>query len=163
MMRALLEGFAIRLGWPRIDDALAATMETLLAGMKTYRIPDDFPRIIRIDLALHRLIVERAGSPLLLDLWASLNGQLGALIPLAVERSHASVEDLVVMHQRLIDAVPRARPRCAARNDLDHYVRGGPDADALTLAIERVLGTLAKRTAPSGALMRGHKLQTREW
>jgi GntR family transcriptional regulator, rspAB operon transcriptional repressor len=162
MTRALLEAFAARLAWRRIDDAMIETMEALLAEMTACRLPDDFPRIIQIDLALHRLLVERAGSPRLLDLWASLNGQIGALMLVAVERSHATVEDVVTFHRRLIDAMRARDPLVLQATIIDHYVRGGLDADALTSAIERVLGTLAEPEAPSGASTRGPEPRVQE-
>ncbi|HXX38273.1 MAG TPA: GntR family transcriptional regulator [bacterium] len=155
MVRALLEGFAVRLGWQYLDDALVAAMETLLAEMQACRIPDDFPRIIQVDLALHRLLVERAGSPRLLNLWTSLNGQIGALMLVAVERSHATVEDVVTFHRRLIDAIRGRDPLVLQETIIDHYVRRGLDADAITSAIERALKALSTPEAPSDAATPG--------
>lgn len=162
MTRALLEAFAACLAWRSVDNAMIETMETLLAEMKACRLPDDFPRIIQIDLALHRQLVERAGSPRLLDLWTSLNGQIGALMLVAVERSHATVEDVVTFHRRLIDAMRARDPLVLQATIVDHYVRGGLDTDALTSAIERVLGTLAEPEAPSGVSRGGPDPQIRE-
>ena len=89
--RALLESFAVSSGYARIDGALFATLEACLERMRMCHLPDDVPALIQIDLAFHRPLIELGGSRRLIELWSSLNGQIGALVLTSLEHQHARV------------------------------------------------------------------------
>ena len=145
--RALLEGFAAHQACRHIDATLIAELETLLREMGACRLPEQFPEVLRIDLAFHRGLLERAGSRRLLDLWASLNGQIGALMLLAVERRHATIGDLVDLHRRLLDAVKSRDPRTLQDAVIEHYV-GVPAGAAPASAAAQVIAALAPGDGP---------------
>lgn len=123
--RALLEGYAVRIGYHRIDAAVIAEIERLIAEMAGCVLPRDVPRLSRIDLALHRLLVEGADMPRVRDLWASLDGQMSALFLTSLENKHASIDDVVAFHQRLLDAVRSGDVVVAQQGVIDHYVGCG--------------------------------------
>lgn len=146
--RALLEGFAAHLACAHIDAALIAELEMLLREMEACRLPEQFPEVLRIDLAFHRGLLERAGSRRLLDLWASLSGQIGALMLLAVERRHSTIGDLVNLHRRLLDAVKSRDPRRLQDAVIEHYVGVPADVATAAAAAAQVIAALASGDGP---------------
>lgn len=141
--RALLEGFAARLACPRIDARLIAELGELLRKMEACRLPDEFPAVLQIDLAFHGRLLERAGSRRLSDLWAGLNGQIGALMLLAVERRHATIGDLVDLHRRLLEAVRSRNPDTLQHAVIEHYVGAPSPEDAGVAAAAQLIAALA--------------------
>ena len=121
--RALLESFAVAIAHPQLDAATFAQLENYLAEMAAAKLPQDLPRLIQIDLAFHRLLVERSGSARVIDLWSSLNGQIGALFIRGVEQQHAQIDDIVALHQGLLDAVRSPDVAVAQQAVLEQYVR----------------------------------------
>jgi len=141
--RALLEGFAVGIGYARIDARVLIQMEDCIDRMRRCRLPDDVPQLIQIDLAFHRPLVEVSGSRRLIELWSSLSGQIGALVLRSLEEQHARIEDVAAFHQRLLDAIRSGDPEVAKRGVLDHYVRV-EDRDAVrNELIQQITGTLA--------------------
>lgn len=128
-MRALLESFAVSVGFARVDQQLIAGLERYRAQMLACRLPDDVPTLIQIDLAFHRPLAELAGSPRLVELWSSLNGQMGALILSSIERQHAQIDDVGALHQRLIDALRSGDRTLAQAAVIEHYVRADERAE----------------------------------
>jgi DNA-binding GntR family transcriptional regulator len=121
--RALLESFAVRTGYGRIDATVLGEIRACVDQMRACRLPDDLPQLIQIDLAFHRSLIEASGSRRLVALWSSLNGQIGALVLRSLEEQQASIEHVVAFHQQLLDAVASGDPQRAQRAVLDHYVR----------------------------------------
>jgi DNA-binding GntR family transcriptional regulator len=142
--RALLESFAVGLGYQRINNEVLGQMADCLEQMRRCRLPDDVPRLIQIDLAFHRPLVEAAGSRRLMELWSSLGGQIGALVLRSLEEQHAQIEDVVAFHQRLLDAIASGHPEIAKRGVLDHYVRVEDRLAVRNELIQQITGTLVE-------------------
>jgi DNA-binding GntR family transcriptional regulator len=121
--RALLESFAVRTGYSRIDAAVLGPMQGCIDQMRACSLPGDLPQLIQIDLGFHRPLVEASGSRRLFGLWSSLSGQIGALVLRSLEEQQASIDDVVAFHQVLLDAIASGNPQLAQRAVLDHYVR----------------------------------------
>ena len=121
--RAMVESFAVTIGLSRLDAKEFEILEEHLAAMTTCILPADLPRLIKIDLAFHGLLVKSANSAQLMNLWSSLNGQIGALFIRGIERQHAGTADIVAMHGHLLDAVRTSEPDVVQRAVLEHYVR----------------------------------------
>jgi DNA-binding GntR family transcriptional regulator len=141
--RALIESFAVSSGYTRIDERLFDTLEGCLERMRRCRLPGDVPELIQIDLAFHRPLIELGGSRRLIELWSSLNGQIGALVLTSLEAQHASIDDVVAFHKQLLDALRSGDAQIAQQGVIDHYVRV-EDRDAHRLAhMQQLIGTLA--------------------
>lgn len=140
--RALLEGFAVGAGFERIDAGVLGHMEALLAEMGGCRLPADTPRLMQLDVDFHRPLVAAAGSPRLLELWSGLNGQIRALFLTTLESEHVRIEDIVALHQLLIDAVRSGDPEHAQRTVFQHYVRL-PDGQGPPPAFAQILAAMA--------------------
>jgi DNA-binding GntR family transcriptional regulator len=141
--RALLESFAVGVGYQRIDDGVLGRMAECIDQMRRCRLPDDVPRLIQIDLAFHRPLVEASGSRRLIELWSSLSGQIGALVLRSLEEQHAQIEDVVAFHERLLDTIGSGDPDIAKRGVLDHYVRVEDRLAARNELILQITGSLA--------------------
>lgn len=141
--RALLEGFALTVGYAHVDSQTFADLEACLACMARCRIPQDVPELVQIDLAFHRILVERSGSVRLIELWASLNGQIGALFIRGIERQHADVEAVVAMHRDLLEAVRSPDPTVLQQAVLDHYVGSSTGAAEVAPLVHQAIQTLA--------------------
>jgi DNA-binding GntR family transcriptional regulator len=141
--RALLESFAVRAGYVRIDTLVIDRMQRCIAQMRLCRLPDDVPQLIQIDLAFHRNLIELAESRRLVELWSSLNGQIGALVLRSLEQQHANIEDVMAFHQRLLDTIQSGDAAAAQQGVIDHYVRQ-EERDTVRLALmQQLVGTLA--------------------
>lgn len=134
--RALLESYAVRVGYGRFDDTLFARLEALLAAMRGCTLPADTARLIQFDLDFHQILVEAAGSPRLAELWSNLNGQVRALYLTTLENERADISYVVEFHQQLLAALRSGDPKRAQRAVLEHYVRRDDDADRLDLVDE---------------------------
>ncbi len=145
MVRALLEAFAVQLARNRFDGRLIDELSALVGKLRACQLPDDFPRLIQIDLAFHRLLVERAGSRRLLDIWSALNGQIGALMLLGVERRHATIDDVLAYHEGVLSAMRARDPDLVQRRIIDHAIGDLPQSTAVRESIVQVLETLATR------------------
>ena len=143
--RALLESFAVRTGFARIDKHMLGSMEACIEQMRSCRIPDDVPRLIQIDQAFHRPLVDAAGSQRLTELWASLNGQIGALFLRGIERQQADIDDVVAFHQQVLDAIRSADPETAQQSIIDHYVRQAERDAVRSSLIRGVVGNLSPK------------------
>ena len=147
--RALLEGYAVRIGFRLIDEALLARLERLTDGMGTCRLPRDVPHLIQLDLDFHRLIVEICESPRIIELWSNLSGQIRALFITTLENEHATVEYIVRFHRQLIDGLRSGDPSIAQQAVLTHYVRNpaGEQASALVAVIDSLAQSMGVHAA----------------
>ncbi len=143
--RALLEGFAVRVGYDRLDSDAIAHLAELIEQMTTCQLPDDLPRLIQIDLAFHRTLIECVDMPRLVELWASLNGQIGALILSGIENWHATTADVVNLHRRLLASVRSHDPVTMQETVIEHYIRDQSGNDATTAAMTGVIAAVAMR------------------
>jgi len=147
--RAILEAYAVTAGFAQLDAAVFARLENLLADLARCRLPEDTPRLIQIDLAFHRLLIGAADSPRIRDLWASLDGEMSALILSSIEHHHAGIADIVGFHRALLDALRFGDPEVAREGVIVHYigVDGGGGGSLAEMAA--LIEAMARRTAPS--------------
>jgi DNA-binding GntR family transcriptional regulator len=140
--RALLESYAVMVGFERVTPALLDAMDADIAEMSTCQLPRELPRLLRIDLRFHRRLMECARMPRLLQLWSSLDAQIGALYIRAIEQQMPTIDFIVSFHRQFVDAL-RTGERAAARQAvLHHYVRFYEPADARVESLEMAVETL---------------------
>lgn len=141
--RALLESYAVTVGFDRIDETVLADMEALVEEMRGCRLPNELPRLVRIDLTFHRRLLECAQMPRLLELWSSLDGQIGALYIRAIEEYKTESDYVVSFHGKFIAALRSGDPAVAREAVLEHYVRFNDPAVSRADAIAEAIATLA--------------------
>ena len=162
-LRILLEGFALTVGYQRVDQAWLSQLADCIAEMRTCRVPEDVPRLIQIDLTFHGLLIELADSPRLKELWSTLNGQIGALFLRGVETHRFSSDDVADLHQTLLSAL--------GTGDLDQMLQGlaehyAPGAGAIGNTSRRMVGfieALALRYLAAGKALDGSSQPERAW
>ncbi|MDQ3548375.1 MAG: GntR family transcriptional regulator [Chloroflexota bacterium] len=140
--RALLESYAVTVGFERITDAVLSQMDALIVDMGECRLPNELPRLLRIDIAFHRKLVECAEMPRLLELWSSLDGQLGSLYIRAIERDVPAIDFVVSFHAELLVALRSGDPSEARKAVLDHYVRFNDPTLSRATALDQAIETL---------------------
>jgi DNA-binding GntR family transcriptional regulator len=152
--RALLEAFAVTVGYARLDDALVQELESLLEAMGTCDIPKEFPRLVEIDLAFHAKLVQLAGMPRLFDVWSRLNGRIGALYIRGVEEMHLHTDDLVTLHRNLLNAI-RSGSDHGQLAIIQHYVREDGSRSTPGMAAQNLLNVASRRLTAEPARVQG--------
>lgn len=120
--RALLESYALNTGFAALDETVLAQLDALLDEMRSLILPDDVPRLVQIDIAFHSLLIAGADAPKVCELWAGLNGRMSVLFLSALENRHASIDDVVTLHQVLLDDLRTGDLSQAQDAVVTHYV-----------------------------------------
>lgn len=150
-MRALVEAYTVTIGGAQITDAALDALRQQVDAMSKCILPRDMPQLIQHDLAFHQMIAELGGSELLLELWSSLSGRIGALILRSLEQKMLNVADVVRYHAEVIEALQSRNPEIGRRAIIRHYIRGQQNEQAQTDAVNMVAETtFALAVAPTG-------------
>ncbi len=107
--RYVLEAAGYGEALPASRERLVEEIEATLATMASAASAGDTAGVIRADTELHRAVMVAVGHPVLLDLWESLNGQMGALMRSDLDRQGIGLDETVGRHARLL-AVIRDQP-----------------------------------------------------
>jgi GntR family transcriptional regulator, rspAB operon transcriptional repressor len=123
--RYVLEAAAYHDALPGNRERLVADMESALARMESAARSGDTAGVILTDTDLHRAVMTAAGHPVLLDLWESLNGQMGALMRSDLDRQGIGLDVTAGGHARLLSVIrERAADEVIAALRL-HYLDPG--------------------------------------
>lgn len=133
--RALIEGYAVGMGVREMAESDLQQMRQLVGVMGSCRLPRDLPLLIQTDIAFHRIITGLCGSAMMLEMWSTLNGRLGALIMSSLERKQLNTADVVRYHTDVVDALATRDPAIARREMAAHYLRGFPRERVATDAL----------------------------
>ncbi len=140
-MRALVEAYTITVGGALIASDTLDALRQQVEAMGKCVLPKDMPQLIQHDLIFHQMIAELGGSELLLELWSSLSGRIGALILRSLEDKKLNVADVVRYHAEVIDALESREPEIGRRAIIQHYIRGQLNEQAQTDALSAVAQT----------------------
>ncbi len=140
-MRALVEAYAITVGGAQITDVTLDALRQQIGAMDACVLPKDLPQLIQHDLAFHERIAELASSDMLLELWSSLSGRIGALILRRLEEMKLNVADVVRYHADVVTALATRDPETGRQAVIRHYIRGQQDEEAQTAALSAVAQT----------------------
>jgi DNA-binding GntR family transcriptional regulator len=146
-MRALLEAYTITLGGAQITEATCAALHQQVATMRECVLPKDLPQLIQCDLAFHQIIAELGESETLIEVWSRLNGRIGALILRSVEEKNLLIQDLVRYHSQVVEALATRDVEIGRRALIQHYIRGQPDEQAQTDALNVAAQTVVALSA----------------
>ncbi len=144
--RAILEAYAVVAGHEYFDDSVFARLDALLNDLASCNLPDDTPRVIQIDLAFHRLLINGCDSRRIRRLWSSLDGEMSALILTSIEHYHAGIDDLVSFHRVLLDAIRTGDPDVAREAVIVHYVGADGQRQNSLTELGALIQTMARRT-----------------
>lgn len=147
VLRSLLESYAVTTGLRRLTTDTLEHMHQLLDELSRLIVPDDVPRIIEIDVAFHEHIIRCANSSELIRVWTSLNGKLSALFLGSLEHYDADIDDIVDLHESLLDALETGDPVVAQAAVVAHYVRDdhlSEPRERVATSVDAVLGRLAQ-------------------
>jgi DNA-binding GntR family transcriptional regulator len=160
LARALLEAYAVTAGYDRLNEATFAQLDHLLDRMAACSLPEEMPTLIQIDRAFHGLLVRVADSARVRDLWASLDGQMSALILSSLEHHHANAVDVSDFHRALVHALRTGDVAIAREAVIAHYLgnddeEGAPDAATLN-EVAVAIEAMARRAVRSGQTVPNH-------
>lgn len=133
--RALVEGFAVARGVHELSDAKITELRNLVDVMGGCKFPRDLPLLIQTDIAFHQIIAGLCQSRLMIELWSTLNGKLGALIMSSLERKQLNTADVVRYHSDAVDALATRDVPVAMREICAHYMRDFPNERLATKAV----------------------------
>ncbi|MET0425983.1 MAG: GntR family transcriptional regulator [Actinoplanes sp.] len=120
--RFVLESSALGEVWDARRTTLAAQMAEVVAVMELAADKGDLGGIVEADTDLHRLIVTASGHPRLVELWSTMNGQMGALMRSSLERQHIDLSEAVRRHAKLVRAFRRKDSQTAVAALREHYL-----------------------------------------
>jgi DNA-binding GntR family transcriptional regulator len=110
----------------RADDALLSALNEVLDEMLAAAKVEDMEAIVDADTRLHGMIVEAGGRQRVIDLWHGLDGQMGSVMRSSFERQGIDLNEIVVRHRPLVDAIATRRPTTITKAIRDHYLNSGP-------------------------------------
>ena len=151
-LRALLEGFAVSVARDRIDDVMLDRLTAITSDLVGCRLPADIPRVIELDQALHTALVEAAELPRLLDLWAGLNGRVGALILRSIESKQLTLADLVAFHLAYLADLRSPDPQVRVLAVIRHYIDTAADAAGHAQHVAHMVELMSVQQAEVGDL-----------
>ncbi len=120
--RYTLESAGLTEVWDTARAGLVANMTEAVSVMSDAAAKQDLAGIVEADTALHRLIVEASGHPVLVEMWSSLNGRMGALMRSSLDRQQIDLAEAVERHTKLVTAFRRKDPAVALAALHEHYL-----------------------------------------
>lgn len=104
-VRAVIEVFALRIGFASIDDSTFSDWENILQRMRDACEKGDLGGVASADIAFHRSIIELAGEPSLLRIWTSIVSQVRAYFLVC----YAKYDDLISVYREHVTIVEKFR------------------------------------------------------
>jgi DNA-binding GntR family transcriptional regulator len=120
--RYVLESAGLAEVWDSVRVGLVADMTEVIKVMELAAEKGDVAGIVEADTDLHRLIVQAGGHARLVELWSTLNGQMGALMRSSLDRQGIDLTEAVRRHVQLLRAFRRKDPQVAMAALYDHYL-----------------------------------------
>ncbi|MGN6242436.1 MAG: GntR family transcriptional regulator [Motilibacteraceae bacterium] len=120
--RFVLESGGLAEVWDSVRSRLISELTEAVQVMETAAEKGDLAGIVESDTDFHRLIVQAGGHPRLVELWSTLNGQMGALMRSSLDRQGIGMTEAVQRHRQLISAFRRKDASVALAALREHYV-----------------------------------------
>jgi DNA-binding GntR family transcriptional regulator len=120
--RYVLESAGLAEVWDSVRARLVADMTEVIKVMELAAEKGDLAGMVEADTDLHRLIVQAGGHARLVELWSTLNGQMGALMRSSLDRQGIDLTEAVRRHVQLLRAFRRKDPQVATAALYDHYL-----------------------------------------
>jgi DNA-binding GntR family transcriptional regulator len=120
--RYVLESAGLVEVWENARAALVVDIAEAIGVMQLAAEKGDLVGVVEADTALHRLIVAAGGHPRVVEMWSTLNGQMGALMRSSLDRQGIDMAEAVQGHTKLLTAFRRKDPAVAMAALRLHYV-----------------------------------------
>ena len=120
--RFVLESAGLAEVWEEARAALVSDMTEAIAVMQLACDKGDLGGIVEADTELHRLIVQAGNHPRVIEMWSTLNGQMGALMRSSLDRQGIDMVEAVQRHTKLLTAFKRKDPAVALAALRLHYL-----------------------------------------
>ncbi len=120
--RYVLESAGLAEVWDTARAALVIEMTEAVRVMQLAADKGDLAGIVEGDTEFHRLIVQAGGHPRLVEMWSTLNGQMGALMRSSLDRQGIDMTEAVQRHTKLVTAFRRKDPAVAKAALHAHYL-----------------------------------------
>ena len=82
----------------------------------------DLQAIVEADVHFHGLIVNASGRRRAVELWSTVNGQIGALMRASIDRQHLALQGVRARHEPVRDALRSGTARQIEKAIYAHYV-----------------------------------------
>ncbi len=120
--RFTLESAGLLENWDTARAGLVGDMAEAVRVMQLACDKGDLGGIVDADTELHRLIVQAGGHPRIIEMWSTLNGQMGALMRSSLDRQGIDMAEAVQRHTKLLNAFRRKDPAVALAALRLHYL-----------------------------------------
>lgn len=125
--RYVLEAAGLAERWESVRTGLVAEMTDTVRLMELAVDKGDLGGIVEADTELHRLIVHASGHPRVVELWSTLNGQMGALMRSSLDQQGIDLAEVVARHAKLLKVFRRRDPAVAIAALREHYLSPAHD------------------------------------
>jgi DNA-binding GntR family transcriptional regulator len=103
-----------------ITPELFEELERQIERMKVSALTQDMATIVDADTDFHGVILAASGRPRVTELWHMLDGQMGSLMRSSLEQQGIDMDDIVVRHREVIDAI-RTREASVIEEAIRHH------------------------------------------
>ncbi|MGC5342068.1 GntR family transcriptional regulator [Streptomyces sp. AM 4-1-1] len=124
--RSVLEASAAQETVRVAPDSLFEALDETVGRMERAARVGDIAELVDTDIRFHTLIVTTCGRRRLLELWQTLDGQIGALMRSTLDREQEDLADVVQWHRDLLEVLATRVPEEAAREVRHHYMANAP-------------------------------------
>jgi DNA-binding GntR family transcriptional regulator len=121
--RYVLEAAGLPETLPGLRAQITEEMQAALERMQAATAIGDAVGVVVADTELHRALIASAGHPILLDMWESLNGQMGALMRSDLDRQGIGLRETTRRHARLLEVVRQGTADEVKAELRIHYVQ----------------------------------------
>lgn len=108
-VRLAIESHAVPRAAARLEPAGTAELESVIDEMRAAAAAGDLAAVNDLDVRFHELTVQMSGSAQALQLWRSVQPRIRAQI-YRLARRHADLDEIVVEHRQLLDAIQAGDP-----------------------------------------------------
>ncbi len=133
--RYVLEAGVARSLPAKVRQALAGPLLAVLDDMDRAAAAGDLEAIVEADVRFHGLIVRASGRRRACELWAGLDGQMGALMRASMDRQHLSLFGVRARHEPVREAVVNGTSRAVDRALYAHYISDSDHAQRGTTVV----------------------------
>jgi GntR family transcriptional regulator, rspAB operon transcriptional repressor len=99
-------------------------MSDAVSAMAAAAEKGDVVGVVDADSVLHKAIISAAGNQVMIDMWQSLDGQMGALMRSTLDRQSIDLASAVRWHDKLVRAFRRKDPAGVTKALHEHYLTG---------------------------------------